>query len=703
MASIQDSIKSDLPFEEIQKLSDAAEHGDGDQSSTAAIGAFEDASNNNQGSTLVRNVPLLVTMLVACIAAVAVFQIMEVRRGVTEARGLDLFSSVGVLSQKVAKDAREAVLGDRDAFAELAQSADNIQGFVEALTDGDSAANVKPVPARLDHLRVSVQEIWQKMRIDVDQILANEQAVLQTRGSVPEINHLSTRLLARSDEVAELLLRNSASAEQIDTVGTLRTLSQRIAQNVNLYVLGGGESELAASKIAKDLKLSSAAAEELSRLPIHELQPKLKEVDATFAELSDRLRQLQDSIPEFLAAQGAADTIVANSDQLLVAVQSMGDEYIQRPQKTITAWLPWLFVAVAVLLALLLARALILRVRMRAEVSSEQNRQTQDAILKLLDEMTSLADGDLTIEAEVTDQITGAIADSINFAIREMRALVQSINYASTQIAKETSNAQGAAQTLSQASEQQSKEIRAMTERIREVANSMATMSQNARRSSEVAEGSTQVAKRGAQAVRNTIRGMDGIREQIQETSKRIKRLGESSQQIGEVAALIEELADQTNVLSLNAAIQAATAGESGKGFAVVADEVQRLAERSAEATKQIADLINNIQTDTNEAVTSMERATGEVVEGSRVADAAGKALHEIETVSHELSQLIQAMADTASRQSEEADALSGQMGNVQQVAKDTGAGIQQAADSIGRLADLAQKLERSVAGFKLP
>ena len=262
----------------------------------------------------------------------------------------------------------------------------------------------------------------------------------------------------------------------------------------------------------------------------------------------------------------------------------------------------------------------------RARASAETNQQTQDSILKLLDEMGSLADGDLTIQPEVTEQVTGAIADSVNFAVKEMRNLVTRIKTAAQQVAVASEHSRQTATELTEAALRQAAQITETTERVQAMARSMEDMSKSAERSAEEAQKSVTTAKRGSQAVQDTIRGMDQMREQIQETAKRIKRLGESSQQIGEIVELINDIAEQTNILSLNAAIQAAMAGEAGRGFAVVADEVQRLAERSAEATKQIGELVKTIQADTNEAVSSMEQATHGVVQTTKLADTAGQA-----------------------------------------------------------------------------
>jgi twitching motility protein PilJ len=341
--------------------------------------------------------------------------------------------------------------------------------------------------------------------------------------------------------------------------------------------------------------------------------------------------------------------------------------------------------------------------RARLRATTEQNEQNQNAILRLLDELADLADGDLTTEATVTEDFTGAIADSINFAIDQMRGLVKAIRDTAVQVAAAAQETQATAMHLADASEHQAQEIAGASAAVNEMAVSIDQVSSNAAESSAVAERSVAIAKKGAEVVQNTIRGMDTIREQIQETAKRIKRLGESSQEIGDIVSLINDIADQTNILSLNAAIQASMAGDAGRGFAVVADEVQRLAERSSAATKQIEALVKTIQSDTNEAVISMEHTTAEVVRGARLAQDAGVALEEIENVSMNLADLIQNISNAARQQSSSAGHISNTMNVIQEITSQTSAGTNATAKSIGNLAEMANQLRNSVAGFKLP
>lgn len=350
-----------------------------------------------------------------------------------------------------------------------------------------------------------------------------------------------------------------------------------------------------------------------------------------------------------------------------------------------------------------------LRRRQEAETESERARQIQEenernqmAILRLLDELGDLAEGDLTVNATVSEDFTGAIADSVNFAIDQLRQLVLVINSTAERVSQSSEQTQLTAVELAEASEHQAQEIAGVSAAINEMAVSIDQVSNNAAESAAVAQRSVAIAYKGADVVQRSIEGMNVIRDQIQETSKRIKRLGESSQEIGDIVSLINDIADQTNVLALNAAIQASMAGEAGRGFAVVADEVQRLAERSANATKQIETLVKTIQADTNEAVMSMESTTSEVVRGARLAKDAGEALEEVQSVSNTLADLIQNISNAAQQQADSAGHISNTMNIIQDITSQTSSGTMAAARSVGELNEMAAALQESVAGFKL-
>jgi twitching motility protein PilJ len=645
--------------------------------------------------------PVIIAVIVAAIIGLVVFQALEARRSAGQTEFVERASSLLMLSQSIAKDARQAALGEAGAFESLRQSRDQFAGVVATLDQGDPSMNMPATPAANRSAFEQVQVLWERTRNNLDAILDQQPLLLTANDSIERINQLAPALLARSDEVVEAVIRESGDPELVNLAGRQRTLSQRITSNINVFSKGGTGASMAATQFGKDTNTFAETIDQLRAATGPAVHAQLDALEQTFAQFRENVNAILETVAQFFVAQRASQAVLSDSDPLLAAAEELVAGFTETAG--VLPYLPWVFGVIAVLALFWLGRHLVTEARTQAEISAEQNRETQDAILKLLDEMGSLADGDLTIEAEVTDQITGAVADSINFAVQEMRDLVSRINTATAQVTSESESTADIARELSRASAAQADEITKTTAQVQAMSSSMQEMSGNARRSAEVAQSSVDVAKRGAQAVRDTIRGMDDMREQIQETSKRIKRLGESSQQIGEIVSLIDEIAEQTNILSLNASIQAAMAGEAGRGFAVVADEVQRLAERSAEATKQISTLVNNIQADTNEAVTSMEHATQGVVDGTRLADSAGQALGEIESVSEELSRLITGMADTAEKQSQEATTVSDRMTTIRDVTSRTSQGAQTTAQSIGRLSELARELQESVSGFKLP
>ncbi len=609
-----------------------------------------------------------------------------------------------MLSQRLAKDAREAVYGQEGAFPALKSSRDEFDSIVTTLTKGNPKLGIEPSPPEVQAALTSVAGLWRTMRGSVDQILSQEKSMVALHDRVVGINQVAPLVLALSDEVVEAGAAAGLKPDLLYLAGRQGMLSQRIAKDVNLFAQGGAEAAVAAAQFGKDSKLFRETYQRLrEKLPAG-VRAKMDEATEAFKELNAHVEGILAIAAELFVSQRASQLVFEQSDPLLENSKKLVAAYVTLDeQRAATQWLTAVMAVLAVAFLLLVAWKLYSDQRQYARASGEQNRQTQDAILKLLDEMGNLADGDLSIQPEVTEQITGAIADSINFAVKEMRNLVVRIKNAAQQVAVASERSRQTANELTQAATRQASQIADATERMRDMSKQMEDMSATAGRSAEVAQGSVATAKRGSAAVQNTIKGMDEMREHIQETAKRIKRLGESSQQIGEIVELINDIAEQTNILSLNAAIQAAMAGEAGRGFAVVADEVQRLAERSGEATKQIADLVKTIQADTNEAVAAMEQTTKGVVEGTRLADAAGQALGEIESVSEQLSELIVKIARIAHQQSENATAVSQNMGQIQEATTLTSTGTRQTAESIGKLSELARELQASVAGFKLP
>ena len=689
----------DLSTEEI-RIDETGEYVDIDEGPRKAFGSSLLAS---LPSTVL---PMLGVCLVLSIIAAGWLLFYIGQEADKTAKYIGQSSQLLMLSQRLARDAREAMRGEEVAFTTLKASRDQFEAIVNALKNGDDKLGIPASPASVKPTLNALTDLWsgsKGIRANVDRVLKHQDGMLMMKKDADAIAVLTDDLWDASDAVA-VVASGAGLAQNEQLAYQQRFLSELIKQDVQLFVAGDVGALDAASNLSENTELYGFTLARLNQGAPPAVKSSLRRASEVFTKMGPPVDRILTHSDQHIAAQKASAAVFKSSNVLLTKTKDLVGEYTSLAESR--RWLIPLTIGLAALgfgFFGLMGWKFLSDEKGRAHANAEQNRTTQDAILKLLDEMGDLADGDLTIQPEVTEQITGAIADSINFAVKEMRNLVYRIKNAAQQVAVESERSRQTATELTEATLKQAAQITETTDRVMEMATSMQDMSQSAENSAEVAQGSVATAKRGSEAVQNTIRGMDEMREQIQETAKRIKRLGESSQQIGEILELINDIAEQTNILSLNAAIQAAMAGEAGRGFAVVADEVQRLAERSGEATKQISGLVKTIQTDTNEAVASMEQATNGVVEATRLADTAGQSLGEIESVSEQLSDLIVKIAHDALEQSETATTVSGSMAQISETTTLTSSGTRQTAESIGKLSDLARELQASVAGFKLP
>ena len=618
-----------------------------------------------------------------------------------------------VLSQEIAKNANEAVLGNEQAFEALRSATNEFKQRWTYLTKGDASEGLPASPEQVQTDVKAVQGIWERVNGDSKQILDSQETVLALHGVAKLLSDSMPQLQAEYDEVIAIMLDNGVSADQVAVAQRQSWLAERIVRNVNRILAGGEDSVLASDAFEIDAAEFSAVhtamlkgdrSKNIDRVRNRKVLEIFKNISGQFQVVSDSTGRIIESSPELFVVRDAANTISASSKDLLQKTSALTEHYQVLPgERAVQDWMGNALGLAALVIIGLLGMQIFRDTRVRLQQTSEANERNQQAIMRLLDEIADLADGDLSANATVTEDFTGAIADSINFTIDQLRTLVKSINQSTELVTSAAAETSTTASQLSQASANQAKEITAATSSINSIASSMNDVSGQAGESAKVAGQSVEIANKGNLAVQNTIDGMDKIREQIQKTSKQIKRLGESSQEIGDIVSLINDIAEQTNILSLNAAIQASMAGEAGRGFAVVADEVQRLAERSSSATKQIEVLVKTIQADTNEAVISMEQTTTEVVEGARLAEDAGVALGEIEQVSNDLAQLIEQISGAAQTQSESANAISQTMNVIQEITSQTSSGTSATAGSIGNLAEMAVEMQNSVAGFKLP
>ena len=626
---------------------------------------------------------------------------------------VELVSEQLLLSQRMATYALGASAGKESDFENLLENSYRFSEILNVYRSGDTAMGTPPLDEALIEPLDSVEVSWSDFNNDLSIILKGKKPISEVRELYTVIDSFIPQLLTFSDEVVGVLMKKDASSRQIYLASRQMMLSQRIKNNLNQVLAGGEEAAAAADRFGRDAALFGRVLEGLlkgssslriDKVTDKEAVAKLREVAMLISAVSDNIAGILELSPELFEVRDAASRVAGGSARLLTELESLQDAITGQTQKLDIIQLIGVgFGALAVVLIILGGFLMVRDAKAREEEALENNRRNQRAILRLLDEMANLADGDLTVHTTVTEEITGAIADSVNFAIDALRTLVTTINNTSTEVTASTSNAQGTAVSLAEASNHQAREIASASAAITDMAESMENVTREAAESAEVARQSMEIAQKGAGVVRETISSMEDIRETIQETSKRIKRLGESSQEIGDIVGLITEIADQTNILALNAAIQASTAGDAGRGFAVVADEVQRLAERAGNATKQIETLVNTIQADTNEAITSMEVSTSGVVSGAKRAEDAGEALREIETVSTNLANLIQGISESAKKQSAIANDVSKTMNIIQEITLKTSEGTEETSSSLSSLNELANELQRSVSGFKLP
>lgn len=673
---------------------------------TGAIGGKERTGTNT----------LLVVLLIIAILFAALNFGWLTYNARQDALAAALVTKIQVLSQQLSKVANDAAGGNIDAFKSLEQTRNSIDDLLNKLKKGDPTTGMQGYANSGAAQQIAeLDKAWAPLNTNATKILDSKEQVLNTASVAADFNGKMPVLNSRMEEVVKILTEKNGSASQVMIASREMLLADRMQRRVQSILQGGEEAQSAADGLQRDAQFYGAVLAgliagnpDLNIRPMDNAAAKeiLADINRQWTELAnDAVKKLLDSASALQDVKQASDQTSLDSATMLLKAEPVAKAINDLQSKRLfpNLWFGAISGALAIALVILLVASQIRAQRKRYQVTAELNQRNQEAILRLLDEMGSLAEGDLTVRATVTEDITGAIADSVNFAVEALRSLVTTINETAVHVSTAAQETQATAMHLAEAAEHQAQQITSASAAINEIAVSIDEVSKHSAESADVAQRSVQIASKGAGIVRQTIQGMDSIRDQIQETSKRIKRLGESSQEIGSIVELINDIAEQTNILALNAAIQAASAGEAGRGFAVVADEVQRLAERASGATRRIETLVQTIQADTNEAVTSMEQTTAEVVAGARLAEDAGLALGEIEKVSNDLADLIQNISEAARQQSAAATNISATMNVIQEITTQTSVGASQTAESIGNLAQLAADLRRSVADFKLP
>ena len=668
-----------------------------------------------------RVLSILLALSLIALAAMVYWTVSQTDRG---AQQVGAIGQSLMQSQRLAKSVSQALIGIPEAFPELKESSTALASNVRGLQSGSAT-----VPALGEAYSAEVGKIvplMERAEKNAATVLGEQKTLTEVGTALRSVSRQSSDLLEVAETISSLKLQQNAPPAEISAAGQLVMLTQRIGKAANEFLTMEGVSPEAVFLLGKDLNSFKEIGEglldgsqELRLAPTRDEQTRerltalLKMYEETRAQAGGILGNLQGLV----SAREAQTAIVAESEPLRKELEGLQDKLSSVSGLGLTGLLLLLIPAALALLAALGLAYVQLRDSRQRQMLAEQQRHSaelqqqegkrvndanQAAILRLMNELQTVAEGDLTQEATVTEDITGAIADSVNYTVEELRSLVANVQSTATRVAQTTSKVETTSTELLATSTEQLREIRETGQSVLDMAARINDVSAQAQESASVARQSLQAAESGLTAVQNAIGGMNSIRDQIQETSKRIKRLGESSQEIGEITELIADITEQTNVLALNAAIQAASAGEAGRGFSVVAEEVQRLAERSGDATRQIAALVKAIQTDTQDAVAAMERSTQGVVEGARLSDNAGTALSEIDSVSRRLADLIEQISSAASKEADQANEVASNIQHIFAVTEQTGESTRSTANQVRDLARMADELRQSVARFKI-
>lgn len=613
-------------------------------------------------------------------------------------KSIEAAGAIQVSAQSLIRNAKSAALGEASGIAGIETDKKDIQTKLDFIkTTGVNSA--------------ALENQFTVVAKDVDVITSNKKEIENIDKTFGDAKYLARQVGFVSEELVSVLLQNDAKVNEVAEAERIKIITEKIPDIISI-ITDKPESIKSYKSLEKEFRgyvgsLSQGLAffgdtgggAKLAQDPIVQGRVQLgrKVVDKMYATTN----RIVENLAKIAQSEDASKKIQKNSDSVSNEARAIIAQLeSQRASKSVWMYGVALFVFMLIGGVFAFLKSGKDEEKARGNLAKADKERTEAAIMRLLQEISELSRGDLRAKATVTEDITGVIADSINLTIDELNRLIKEINSGAASV----NNLAGVfAKTVSNISDQSSKQVTGVGEvnsAVHSLTESITQISENAATSAEVAKESLQAAEEGYENVQNTMRGMDAIRDTIQETSKRIKRLGESSQEIGEIADLVSEITEKTNVLALNAFIQAAAAGEQGRGFRVIAGEIQNMAERANESLNKVTALISSIQTDMQEAIAAMEKTANGVVEGTGVAKQAGESLEKIRDISNKLAEIISNISDSAARQNLEANKVSHNMDNILNIAKESAGLADTAKKGIVEVNSTVEGLKKSVERF---
>jgi len=622
---------------------------------------------------------------------------------------LEKTSQMLMHAQRLAKSA-SIILSDKTIFDELLESKIKVDdNFRELMQESKASQLDNSIKKHLD----KILPFWISTEAATHNILKNKKLISEINKSYKYVLEESSAFIEASENINNFIRQNRINVDQ-DTVNLI-LIANRLLYNMNRLYTQQADADIVFA-VNKDLinfqKIITIFKEKPDYTPIKEDVEKL---DKLFIEYRESIRSILDVMPAFITIKKSQSIILMHSEILRKEISDLQKKFSMHlaPNLLNGVW-PTIFGMLSFISLICLTFFAVKDYKARAfeahkrqqeaetnqQIEQQKNSVNQKAIIRLMNELQEIANGNLTQQATVDANITGAIADFINYTVEELKGLVQRVKYTTSQVTQAFNNVQTTSMELLSNTNQQAKQINMSSTKIEEIAVRMHDMSEKTEQSMVIANDAIKVTEDGQIAAQRAIKGMQTIRIQIQDTSKHIKRLGESSIQISEITALIDNITQQTHILAINAAIQAANAGEAGKGFSVIAKEIQNLADKSGQATQQIGQLINTIQGDVSSAGSAMEYSIQGVVEGSHFTDAMDNALLKIQQTNQKLVLSMQEFARNMSAESTVANNISENIKQLLNVTEKTLQGTTHTSESMKTLSSVTKKLEQSVSRF---